>query len=653
MVLHRWIYALAAPAVLLLAALAHGFALLPPIQVGPNNVFQGSLGIVVPLTPDAILVGTDGPDQSGATADDQILLIQNLAGPAQITPLATPYLTDDTGHVARLSATRAVIHTYGPDGSSSTADDTLLLLDRLGTDNTVTPITIGYLADWDWGSAVPLSESAVVLAGYGPDATYPSADDVIILVSDLGGTNTVTNLPAPFLNDIPRPAVLSPTAFLTNSAGPDANYPTADDLIYSFTDVGGTNVRADLPTPFVGMYASGVPVALTGTSAIVPHLGPDAAEFTADDGVYVMTDLGGANTVTPVAVPNLHEYRGSRPLRLAADRVALSGVGPDATDGTADDTVVLITDVGSLNAPSPIPVPFLLQGVSARPWPITPSRVAMVSMGPDGNKTSGDEQVHVLDDLGGLNTLTTIPISGLGDDRAHDVVAVNETSFLISSGGPDGNLDGNDDLINLVSGLPNAPVVQSIPVGNFGDTHYPSNSPDLLGGWGRAAYVTAGPDGSQQGGGDDEIHVLTDLSLARSLTVTKLTIKATPKGEKATVKATLTMGDWHQGFGENDVFVSIGPAAEALPRGLFTDNGKKVTYKAPKGSGGLIQSVVYKPAKGQLTIKAKGLATGLEATDPAAIPVALDFKAQDDGTYLSDVVAGTQSGTKIKFKAPK
>ena len=60
--------------------------------------------------------------------------------------------------------------------------------------------------------------------------------------------------------------------------------------------------------------------------------------------------------------------------------------------------------------------------------------------------------------------------------------------------------------------------------------------------------------------------MLTGLPLARSLQVQKLKIKSTPKGEKATVKATLTFGDWHQGFGENDVFVSVGPAAEAIPR---------------------------------------------------------------------------------------
>lgn len=94
---HRSFLLGAALAAVGLAAAAHGVALLPPIPVGPNDIYAGSLGIVVPLTPDTVLVGSDGPDQSSGTADDQILLIQNLAGPVQITPLATPFLVGSSG----------------------------------------------------------------------------------------------------------------------------------------------------------------------------------------------------------------------------------------------------------------------------------------------------------------------------------------------------------------------------------------------------------------------------------------------------------------------------------------------------------------------------------------------------------------------------
>ena len=46
--------------------------------------------------------------------------------------------------MARLSATRALVMTSGPDGSFTTPDDSVLLLDEIGTGNTVIPLIVVY-----------------------------------------------------------------------------------------------------------------------------------------------------------------------------------------------------------------------------------------------------------------------------------------------------------------------------------------------------------------------------------------------------------------------------------------------------------------------------------------------------------------------------
>ena len=643
---------------LLAPATARGFALEPPISLAPyGGGVRGSTGNVVALTPTSFLVAAAGPDETIQTADDQVLLVTGIDGVPQVTPLATPYLPT-WSRITRLSATRAAVIQAGADGSFSTADDGVHLLLGLGTTNTVTTRITGPLADVDYSMAVPFGPDLAVMAAIGPDASFETPDDVLHILSDIGGASTVTTVPAADGTYQARAARLTPTSFLSNSNGPDGNAHTADDVTYLFTDVGGTNTRTPIATPYRMDGRPGQASRLSPTSAIMAGTGPDASSSTADDTFLLITDLGGANAVTQIPAPYQIDWSSAGPRRISETQAVSVTVGPDGASGTADDGLILLRDLGTSNTVSTLTIGYLGNGPACGLWPLSTATGVLVSIGPDADDQTLDDEIVLVSDLFGSNGISRIPMPGLACYATHKPLILGAESFLVQNGGPDGFV-GNagavpDDQLARVGGVGTAPYVQSLPSGQAQEYYNLSARPEILGG-GRAAYAVAGPDNASGTGGDDQIRVLANLDLADTLRVTKLSIKSSSKGEKASVKAELAIGSGVLALGDVDVVVSIGPAAEILPASGFVDKGKKIEYKAPKGSGGLVSKLTWQPDKGTLSIKAGGADTGLEDTNADHIPVALELLAlsREEGRYLADGVAGTVKGSKISFKAPK
>jgi hypothetical protein len=643
---------------LLVPGLAWGFALEAPISLAPyGGGIQGSTGNVVALTPTSFLVATAGPDESEGTADDQILLVSEIGGVPQVTPFATPYLPT-WSRITRLSATRAAVINAGPDATFDTADDGVHLLLGIGTTNTVTSVTTGfYDQQYDYAMPVPFGPDVVVTAADGPDGIYRTADDVLYVISNIGAGNTVTPVPAPFHGYEARASRLTPTSFLSMSYGPDGSGFTADDVTYLFTDLGGANTRSDIPTPYRADGRPGQGGRLSPTSAVLVGTGPDGSWPSADDEFLLLQDLGGGNTVTHIPAPHLTGWSPSAVLRISETRAVSASAGPDDTDQTADDQVLLLDDLGGANTVTPLTVGYLDDGPASRLHPLSPSVGALVSDGPDGTYNTTDDLIVIVRDLFGSNTILPVPMPGLSAFAGHKLTVLNPTSFLVANGGPDGDDNGTaaDGQVAMVGGADaGTPFTLSLPSGEPANYYDLAQKPEILGG-GRAAYSAAGPDHDYGTGGDDSIRVLSGLDLSDTLHVTKLTIKSTSKGEKASVKADLHIESGVLTLGDVDAVVSIGPAAEIIPADAFVNKGKKIEYKAPKGSGGLISKLTWKPEKGQLKIKAGGSGTGLEDTNPDHIPVAIELLSlsREEGRYLADGVAGTQSGSKIKYKAPK
>src|SRR5205823_10170241 len=137
----------------------------------------------------------------------------------------------------------ALVESTGADVAETHADDELVLLDGLGTTNTVTPIPIPNLHDFGSGAASPLTNTLVLVSTAGPDSDQETADDIVAVISDLGGSNTVTPLTVGGLDEDQesRATRLSPTLAALATGGTDAQLNTSDDELVVLSGVGTTN----------------------------------------------------------------------------------------------------------------------------------------------------------------------------------------------------------------------------------------------------------------------------------------------------------------------------------------------------------------------------------------------------------------------------
>jgi hypothetical protein len=583
----------------------------PTVEKIPLAPHGGALyhnGGAMPLSPTVLIVGTLGADNTNATADDELLVVSDLGGTPTVESRVVGYLADSGGRLARLSATRAVYQSAGADGNWATGDETLVVIDRAGSGNVVTQVVVGSLQQNQGGSHVPvrLTPSSVVLAVLGADLLSNTTDDVMVLVTGLGATPEVTLLPAPHLHTSGRTqaVALSPRSFLVASTGPDGNLSTDDDLLYLFTDVGGANARVDIPLPNLHYGRPGCPVRVSATLAVAISEGPDGKPETADDTIALLSGLGTTNDVVQVTVGAMEEDRECRPVRLGPNRLAVVTFGPDIDDDTADDQLAFLVDAGTSNLVFHADVPGLAGWVANQPLALSATALLVLGGGPDGETYAGVDAVYTL-------------VTGIG---------------------PGGSVK---------SEVPLAPGSSATRI------DYQSPSAPALAGGGRAVALDPGVDGQWQTGGDDMIHVIEGLPLDRGVTVAKLQIKfsaAKPtKGESFKMKGTLTLDDPSL-FAMGDLTVSIGNAAETIPADRIIENKGKYTYKAPKGGTGFITRLSYDSAKGKLSISGKGVGTGGETTAASYVPFTLEI---EEGLFVGESITGVAGKSGIQYKAPK
>lgn len=567
------------------------------IPFAPNgDSIVGSAGAPVALSPSATLIAAEGADGNATTADDVTLLVTGVGSAPVVTPLATPFLSDFSGHVERLSATRALEISAGADGKWKTADDQLFLLDRLGSQNLVTPLVIGGLNSTDAFAPVALTASSAVVSSLGPDLAPNTADDKVVLITGVGSTNTRTdvNVPRLFTLAAGRPVRVSATRALVNSAGADAEETTADDELMLLDRLGSTNTVTPIPIPNLHDFGAGMATPLTNTLALVSTEGPDSMQSTADDVVAVISDLGGANTVTPLTLGGGDEDQESRATRLTPTSAALATGGGDAKMNTADDELVILTGVGT------------------------------------------------------TNTVTRVPMPGLAPQVTSVVVAVSSTAFLVSSGGQDGAVDaGLDDIVSLVSGTGGAPLVESVPAGGeFNRASLPCVA-QLLG-RGRAVLVSSGPDGTTGAGGDDLMRVIEGLPLSRSLSISRAALRFRANhpaaGENLSVSGRLNLDDRTLLAG-TDITISVGNAAQTIPASAIKKQAGAFQYRDPRGHRGFLRSVTLDPKHHRFQIVGRSVGTGAQTTSAGYVPVAIE----GEGFYLPDVVAGKATSRGIFF----
>lgn len=621
---------------------------------GDNN--RGSQGAVTPLTPTSFLAAMEGPDGTTETNDDLVLLVTGIDGTPAFTTLATPYASNWGPWMTVMCATRCAKPGKGPDNRWSTADDSVIVLDRLGSDNVVFEITVGPIDGEDGHRPIALDAGTLVISTFGPDGDDSTADDTVALITRIGTANTVTHLPAPFIAKYgkSRPVALSPASFLVMTRGADDLDATEDDAAYLFTDVGITNARTTIPTAYSFRYGASTPVRLSATRAVVCSVGPDGSDSTSDDVLYVLDRLGTKDLVRQIPVPSIGRYGAGVPVMIDADTVLVTSLGPDESAPTADDALYLVQGVAAKKPKvTRFDVGFLGDDAGARAVRIGARSVAVNTAGPDAHFGTADDQVALIAKLGTRSAkLTYIPLGGLTEGIGGRAVALGSDSFLIGNGGPDGDLgDGNDDRVTLVSDAFGTPGFEHFATAGDRDGWHAGCLPRVLGG-GRAAFMSSGADGYLGTGDDDVFQVISGLPLANRLEVRSMDLLFVPGAPSVPARLTVKGALGLAGVMPSaacDVTITVGNSAQTIPAASLRKRGSVYTYSDARARKGFLTKVVLSTRKGTFQVSGNGVGTGLDTTHEDYVAVSVTY----GDVHVADKCAATRDAQGLHYRAQR
>lgn len=436
-------------------------------------------GRPIRLSATRALVLSAGVDGNFSTPDDAVILLDHLGSDNTAQSIVVGPIDDSDGFSpVALSSTSAVLATYGTDQTADTADDTVALLSGLGTTNTVTPLAAPHLLDRRSRPAA-LSPTAFLVPSDGPDGAKHTADDQVYFFHASGGTFGRTDLATPHLAEFsPRtPVRISATRAVVASYGPDGVLRSADDELLLLDDLGATNTITPIAVPFLHAFSCGSALPLANDLLVVGSVGPDGQRASADDRLDVITGVGTTNTVTPVTVGGVDEDLSSRATRLSPTRVAFCTGGPTFGINTLDDEVAVVSNIGTTNDLDRIPVPGLSGASSSIPLPLSVSSFLISNGGPNGSLDTGlDDKITLVSGLGGMVTSTPLAADGeLNTQVSSAVQGLGGGRAVCVSSGANGTVGtGDDDQMRVVTGLPTTRGLHVTKLNVTFDPHKPN-----------------------------------------------------------------------------------------------------------------------------------------------------------------------------------
>jgi hypothetical protein len=628
------------------------------VALAPHgDAIDGTAGQPVALTPTSFLVPAEGADGLPGTADDLAVLVTGVGRTPATRALATGYGATGAARIERLSATRAVLVTAGVDGTFGSADDGLLLLERLGSADLVVPIVLGGLGDSQQYTPERLAADTVAIPGLGADLLPDTADDEVTVVRVAPAPAVVTRLSAPYqrAGGRTRLVALSPTAFLLSSDGPDRKSTGADDLVYSFRFAAGTWSRTDLAAPGLNRRSAGRPVRLDPDRGLVVSAGPDFVDSTGDDEVLLLD--GAAGTVTHLAVPFARNSSGGQPTPLSASSALVGTRGADGLDGTADDAVALLADLGGADAVSSIVVGPSSDNNQCRPVRLRATSFALATLGADAAVGTADDSLTVVTGVGGRPLVQTVVVGALAAGTSSTVVALSERSLAVTGGGPDQTVGTGDDEVVVLSGIGAALALHTVPLGGAVDAPDEFRFVPVVLGGRRAVVLSSGPDDALGAGGDDAVRVLDELELRRSLRVRRLKARfargdgaATGRPSRLEVEGAMVLEE-PEALLEEDLTLSVGNAAQTFAAGTLVPygEGRYLRHDDPAGEAGPVRRLRIDLRRGTIRVDLRGADDEVASTDPGYVPVGLDL----GGILVPDAVEARARQGGFRFRRPR
>jgi hypothetical protein len=310
------------------------FVELVPGGIVETPLVPGGWSHPVVLDPTRLLVPSAGPDTQLDTDDDLVHLFRNLGPGYERVDLAAPFLDGDP-EIVRLSPTRALVSSNGPDGDAATPDDGVLLLDQLGGAPVVTPIDVPGL----WRDT---------LVALGPDVAVARGYDDLVVLDELGGANeaaaySIGRLAPDTLAELRTPVRIGPRAAAVATVGPDGDWPSADDQVVTLraADAGPVEVRA-YSVPYLRWRP---PLSLAPAGALVESVGLHGdLDDPRDDLIFTIGTAAGAPALRRAKALNAGGYpTPSEPPQLLGNGRAVyhDWVAEDGSNGRAHHLQVI------------------------------------------------------------------------------------------------------------------------------------------------------------------------------------------------------------------------------------------------------------------------------------------------------------------------
>ncbi len=508
-----------------------------------------------------------------------------------------------------------------------------------------------------------LSPTRALLTHSGPDGAHLSADDAVYLLDDLGGANAVTPIPlgfveAPWMSRLDdRTAVVvagsvgnpAPTAglfLLSDLGGENRVTPLADlgyvgappvassrsFLAWDWND-GLVRVRIDPEDAFETVPLTsefeGYPILLSPTSALVLSPGENAlvVPFSAgeDDLVYFFPDIDAAAAPVEIAVPHAGE---ASAVVLSSTRVLL--VDP-AHEGYDVGRVILLDDLGGENTVTPLPIPFPLRAATA----LGEDRAAILCGGEDPG-------VALLTDLGTGNAVRFVRMSAL----ASDPVPLSRSDLLVLRAGSIVHPDGGDDRMTWLSGIGKKFTREQVRVPDASLYVPVLDAENALLGNGRAVLH----DWNFADGGAERAHSLQVVSGFEGgpwLRAHKVEIREAAGKAAISARATLRL-PWPEQFGRSDLTVRVGTASEVVPGASIVRTKTGFRYSDPNGTAGWLRYVEYDVTNDRLRIE--GVAEGLVVAETNPSKLILGLETRD--FYVARSLQGKRRGPAILYGRP-
>jgi hypothetical protein len=288
------------------------------------------------------------------------------------------------------------------------------------------------------------------------------------------------------------------------SLGADLVADTADDEVVLVTTTPLPTVQR-FPAPFQRSSGRTRIIALSPTAFLLASDGPNRKASDADDLVYLFRDGGQGFARTDLAAPGLNRRAPGRTVRLNSTHGLVVSAGPDFLDSTADDEVLLLDAVGG--TVTHLNVPFAMNGSGAQPTPLAPDVALVLTRGADGLAGTADDAVAVLSGLGSTNSVATVVVGATGDNNESRPAALDDGTFALVTFGADRTVSTSDDEITIVHGVGATPLVQHVVVGavagGTASTVVPVSTSALL--------VAGGGSDQVVGTSDDAVVVLSGI----------------------------------------------------------------------------------------------------------------------------------------------